>query len=1778
MRRKSLNKKSLQQGGSNKSKATQSKNPMLSDLIPSIKSAIDMGASVKELMFELIQQNIPDQDINDALVESGISQDAINEAQAEIQEESMRQMQAQAQAQAEQAQASQGQLEQAQDGKEEKKSVGDIIHLDDQFVTGVVDLKADFGVDPDSQEGYELAKKLTIDAVNAGQEMPQFSCKGGGCSAIASNAAREFGVYNNRANAWDLGNKNYPQWISSNYATSLNKKQAAQDWLKSNPNADKNSDEYKTNFEAANSTLNYIPDWRYNLTEFKDNVEEGNLVGLNRADTKSSIKYADNTTYPDNRGYEHSGFMMDDQHLIHGTKKDHGEDSPYKGVYVVDDIEDGINLPGYGAYTPVETIGVNKVDDVMNTVNENDTFNKLIEFFQSIKMPGGDLDMVPFQDGREKPADNTRVDNSYLHYANDPFQKFKKLSADDFYQRVLNRLDSEINETIPTHHPQITPADGYVSQGVTMMQNAGEVIRNHGDDYEYKKEGDKYLTRLQGSDKWITSTGAAKEAIKTRIFKEAPKPKPKAKATPVNTEYLNQLARSQREEEDAATKFNRLFGGYESQYNNDMRLGQDSDNTNFVSQVPIKNLDGSVYEGNKEYNQYIADNKTVLNTDNRSTMDVLNDIVNNAGESIVETVKSGSDAVGKFVDDKILYPIGENVAEWVDKEGGKLVGAANDKGVEGIFKEMGAEEAKKFRGDTDAALDVLTKYVQENYGDEGLARFQEVYQKAGQPSISFGDPSFGGLLSGALKKDGSYGHQSDKVVSDNAELAKVLKPGYDPNDPSTWVLKTEYDSKAEAPINRSLMGTRYYIKDGQLHQTVSGRPMYDPISNAMFLDKNMMEQYPAQFLRAYIAELAHAQQRVDQGVGPLIARTLGYNAETGDHSLLFSDTAGQNRTKISNFLDTTPYIRKLPDALKQGAKDYIIENIAKGQRQIYGTTKDAREYGLKMLTPEQMDANAIRDGKIFTEAAHSYFENPTLEYILGLTGDDGQLLTPTYDPKTGAYDAFENQNQEGYTVTDTPIRSRGNVVGGSPMDGFVPIPDLSTIIKAGYNIDKFSNQYLPRIDKLSMAKKLMSFFDKEGGEKYDVGGHVHPHVGESEQVNTNFNIGEGRFTTPPVQTGSPDFTTHFYSGTTGIDNSQSAGDNEMLTYGWDKNDKKRNLINTTETGIIAPASMEGTNVNHAKLYRKALRNERRGKEGPGDIRFERDMHGNRIYSGGDDPSLANLALDMYGNTASADELVKAAGTSEVPLQFGGGIPLNISNLPGGTYGSVYNNPMASYLPIDLGLKGSPINFIGDAVQSIPKLFSGKDRDGDGAMDGLFRDRKLKRNRKRKAKALEFDYYLEDKLGNRPNQSLSNYSPQDLFEATRRGTQLEDVRNKEQLQADLEKHSRVDFDPETGEYKIFMADEDPANNLSRNKKIREAFMNDYEGMDSSIGEFLQRFEGSPAAKEKFLELFRARKDGSTFGFSPEGLASTYKKGEQNPYLYNTMMGYNMFDPNAVDPNAMSEEQLNALANSFIDPEEEQAPSQPGSGVLRFPNTPFLKTGGSIPKAQPGMEWLAGQMADQAAYEQNQMAKQQFQEDMGQYFASFNNPMGIPDGTVEFPTDPGDLDPSDLQMMLAMGQIEQSAMSNMQEGKAAQIRGDGPGGQPESDFEIKKKRKKGVLKQKLNKAKEKFGDVSQQIVGQASNINELFRSQRGRNAANNQMLESTGASAMGMTFEGPLSRGRRDLNTGIEYDILAGNSPSGYNDGSQYNKEGGEIVDLSPAMIAKLISAGADIEIK
>ena len=50
----------------------------------------------------------------------------------------------------------------------------------------------------------------------------------------------------------------------------------------------------------------------------------------------------------------------------------------------------------------------------------------------------------------------------------------------------------------------------------------GGIVKPAGDPWEYKKDGDKYLTRKQGNKSWITATGLPEESIKSMVFKEIP--------------------------------------------------------------------------------------------------------------------------------------------------------------------------------------------------------------------------------------------------------------------------------------------------------------------------------------------------------------------------------------------------------------------------------------------------------------------------------------------------------------------------------------------------------------------------------------------------------------------------------------------------------------------------------------------------------------------------------------------------------------------------------------------------------------------------------------------------------------------------------------------------------------------------------------------------------------------------------------------------------------------------------------------------------------------------------------------------------------------------------------------------------------------------------------------------------------------------------------------------------------------------------------------------------
>lgn len=81
-------------------------------------------------------------------------------------------------------------------------------------------------------------------------------------------------------------------------------------------------------------------------------------------------------------------------------------------------------------------------------------------------------------------------------------------------QTYSNQLPYDLLSTIPAE-------DQALLFGQQMFDEGG-IVRPAGDPWEYKKDGDKYLTRKRGSDSWITATGLPEESIKATVFKEIP--------------------------------------------------------------------------------------------------------------------------------------------------------------------------------------------------------------------------------------------------------------------------------------------------------------------------------------------------------------------------------------------------------------------------------------------------------------------------------------------------------------------------------------------------------------------------------------------------------------------------------------------------------------------------------------------------------------------------------------------------------------------------------------------------------------------------------------------------------------------------------------------------------------------------------------------------------------------------------------------------------------------------------------------------------------------------------------------------------------------------------------------------------------------------------------------------------------------------------------------------------------------------------------------------------
>ena len=197
-----------------------------------------------------------------------------------------------------------------------------------------VDLQQMYGLDPFSKEGIMKAQEIARTSPNT-----RFVCTAEGCSEIAVNAATAFGNDFARGNAWNLGNLNKVIAQNPAYASEIGK------GILHDP----------TNYNAPVSVYQH-PGAIIGLNRRNNKVSAAsdiNNMAITTGTANDSYDYANQRLYPGSRGYEHVGYMIDKNTMLHGTGK--GEDHP--AYYMIDpNVGNGVSLGGYGSYQPVEAI------------------------------------------------------------------------------------------------------------------------------------------------------------------------------------------------------------------------------------------------------------------------------------------------------------------------------------------------------------------------------------------------------------------------------------------------------------------------------------------------------------------------------------------------------------------------------------------------------------------------------------------------------------------------------------------------------------------------------------------------------------------------------------------------------------------------------------------------------------------------------------------------------------------------------------------------------------------------------------------------------------------------------------------------------------------------------------------------------------------------------------------------------------------------------------------------------------------------------------------------------------------------------------------------------------------------------------------------------------------------------------------------------------------------------------------------------------------------------
>ena len=240
------------------------------------------------------------------------------------------------------------------------------------------------------------------------------------------------------------------------------------------------------------------------------------------------------------------------------------------------------------------------------------------------------------------------------------------------------------------------------------------------------------------------------------------------------------------------------------------------------------------------------------------------------------------------------------------------------------------------------------------------------------------------------------------------------------------------------------------------------------------------------------------------------------------------------------------------------------------------------------------------------------------------------------------------------------------------------------------------------------------------------------------------------------------------------------------------------------------------------------------------------------------------------------------------------------------------------------------------------MLSGKDKNEDGVKDGSFRDWKRKGDIQKEKKG---DYYnYEVKVDpNDPNKY--GYDNLDLYNTSKGNGGL---RNLQTFTNDVNKYSRVNFNPETGEYDALISSRKLNDDIYGEKRNRKGKVT-REANNALAGENLNYFNDVDADTRELILGTQDDPEGITLGINELGQASSYAPDADNPYYYDTMMGRNEVGVNTT---------MDETQNSMIPTNSNGQPQQGmfTSSEPRVENDDFhtwFKYGGNLPKAQAGI---------------------------------------------------------------------------------------------------------------------------------------------------------------------------------------------------------------------------------